>query len=112
MLLHQLLTRSDTDAGQFRKGMRAYNTVLSMASKTRNWVSRALESSNFNSTMTAQGEVYRYIGLLFPSQQIEHSYATVYAYDTDEVDRTTIRGSNVSHHINESILIDLGAEIF
>ena len=101
-VLRVLLTGLDTVSREFRKKIRFYNIVLSMASVNAQWVNRAPDNLEFNPTMTVQGRVYHYLGALIPPKRIKPSYASVYVHDTDEVERATIRGTT---YLNSSIRI-------
>lgn len=67
------------------------------------------ESFNSSSNITAQGIVYHYTDANVPTQQIKQSYDSAYVHATDEIERATIRGSNVSPNQNQGTLIDLAA---
>lgn len=109
MPFHHLLTRTVSDATNFRKTLRAYNVVLSVASIGAYWVKKVPHSSNFNSITTVKGKLYHHIGERISPQQIKHSYDYVYVHDTDEVQRAAIKGSSVDRHLNLSIVIGFGA---
>lgn len=110
-ILRELLTRSDTVSRQFCQKMRLYNAVCSTVSMTANWVSRALDKSVRNPTMTVKGKVYHNLGALISPQKIKHSCASVYVYNSNEIERATIKGSNVGQQLIQDILIDLGTVI-
>lgn len=105
MVLRELLTRSGTDARQFRGALPAFNAVLFMTSMTANYVKTGQDSSKLNPTMTVQGEVYNFIGASIPPQTIKYSYASAHAHDTEKVQRAAIRQSNVSQNLAQNILI-------
>lgn len=110
-ILFVLLTRSDLVSRQFRQKVRLYTAVMSMASVTASWVTRAQDNFAFDPTLIGKGKLYHYFGVLIPPQQIKHSYVSVYVYDTSKIEKATIRGSNVSQQPNQDILIDFGAAI-
>lgn len=54
-------------------------------------------------------KLYHYIGELILLQQVKHLNASVYVYSTEGIERATIRASNISKDLSQSILIELGA---
>lgn len=76
-----------------------------------NSVNRAQDSLNLNPKVTAQGNVYHYVGAFISTRRINYSYAPAYVQDTEQVERATVRGSNISQHLRQSVLTDFGIVI-
>ena len=70
ILLRTCLTSQERRYWIFRSKIRAYNSLLSMASVKANWVSLGPGNSNFNPTMTMYGRIYHDMGAL---QQLQGS---------------------------------------
>lgn len=105
-LLQGLLTEGGSRARQFRRNLRAYNNVLSMASVVAKWVSRGPGPSTFNPTITMQGRMYHYIGALLPSQGRSPAFASVYIHDTDYATQSRTR-LNAAPQLDEALLAEL-----
>ncbi|CDF38180.1 ATP dependant DNA helicase PIF1 [Chondrus crispus] len=69
-------------------------------------VSRGPGSSNFNPTMTMQGEIYHYMGPMMPSEGRVPSYGPVYIHDTDYATQTRTRLGN-STRLEEALMTQL-----
>lgn len=61
--------------------------------------------------MSVQWNLYHSIVSFIPPQQIKRSHASIFANDTDEVERETIGCSHINQHLGRSILTDLGTTI-
>ncbi|CDF40018.1 unnamed protein product [Chondrus crispus] len=105
-LLRSLLIDDTQRSRRFRKNIRAYNAALSMASVVAKWVNRGPGPSNFNPTMTMQGEMYHYMGPMMPSEGRVPSYASVYIHDTDYATQTSTRLGN-STRLEEALIMQL-----
>ncbi|CDF33944.1 ATP dependant DNA helicase PIF1 [Chondrus crispus] len=105
-LLRSLLIDDTPRSRRFRKNIRAYNAALSMASVVAIWVNRGPGPSNFNPTMTTQGEMYHYMGPMMPSEGRAPSYASVYIHDTDYATQTRTRLEN-SRRLEEALMTQL-----
>ncbi|CDF36188.1 ATP dependant DNA helicase PIF1 [Chondrus crispus] len=105
-LLRSLLIDDTQRSRRFRKNIRAYNAALSMASVVAKWVNRGPGSSNFNPTMTMQGEMYHYMGPMMPSEGRVPSYASVYIHDTAYATQMRTRLGN-STRLEEALMTQL-----
>ena len=105
-LLRSLLIDYTQRSRRFRKNNRVYNSMLCMASVVAKWVNRGPGLSNFNPTMTMQGEMYHYMGPMMPSDARAPSYASDYIHDTDYATqtRTRLRGSR---RLEEALMTQL-----
>ena len=101
--LNTLLQAQTAEGRHFRKNIRMYNNVLSMASVKAQWVRLGPGTSNFNPTMTVQGNMYHLIGAMVPPQGIEPAYLSVYIHDTDCARQTDAR-QRVSKDLRPEIL--------
>lgn len=81
LVLQQLLSDSATCDRQFRQNIRLYNSALSMATATPNWVNRGSVTSFSNSTITLQRHIYHYIEALMPSAQLISAIKSVHIFD-------------------------------
>ncbi|CDF37017.1 ATP dependant DNA helicase [Chondrus crispus] len=106
-LLRSLLIDDTPRARRFRKNIRAYNSALSMASVVAKWVNRGPGTSNFNHTMTMQGEMYHYMGPMMPSEGRAPSFASVYIHDTDYGTQTRTRLGGASTRLEDTLLMQL-----
>lgn len=106
-VLRKLLMMRYTVSEQNRQKVRWYKAILSKISMTAKWVSRAQDDSTFNPTITVKGNAWRYIGALVPPRHIRRPYTSVYVQHTDEVQWATIRGTNASQNLSQSVLIDV-----
>ncbi|CDF38585.1 ATP dependant DNA helicase [Chondrus crispus] len=106
-LLRSLLIDDTPRACRFRKNIRAYNSALSMASVVAKWVNRGPGTSNFNPTMTMQGEMYHYMGPMMPSEGRAPSFASVYIHDTDYGTQTRTRLGGASTRLEDTLLMQL-----
>ena len=109
LLIKTLLTSSTRISKHFRDNIRAYNSVLSMASCTPDFVNRGPGNSAFNPTMTVHGRVYHYICSLIPPRTIKPTFASFYVFDTDEEQRANIRSNGMGRSLNQELLMDLVA---
>lgn len=74
---------NSTAAKQFYKEIRSYNTVISMASASRNWFRTVEGDSMLNPTMTLQGRIHLHsVGLLPPVGQTS-ALLSVYIFNSD-----------------------------
>ncbi|CDF39624.1 Helicase-like protein [Chondrus crispus] len=106
-LLRSLLIDDTPRARGFRKNIRAYTSALSMASVVAKWVNRGPGTSNFNPTMTMQGEMYHYMGPMMPSEGRAPSFASVYIHDTDYGTQTRTRLGGASTRLEDTLLMQL-----
>ncbi|CDF40386.1 ATP dependant DNA helicase [Chondrus crispus] len=106
-LLRSLLIDDTPRARRFRKNIRAYNSALSMASVVAKWVNKGPGTSNFNPTMTMQGEMYHYMGPMMPSEGRAPSFASVYIHDTDYGTQTRTRLGGASTRLEDTLLMQL-----
>ncbi|CDF39898.1 ATP dependant DNA helicase PIF1 [Chondrus crispus] len=77
-----------------------------MASVVAKWVNRGPGPSNFNPTMTMQGETYHYMGPMMPSEERVPSYASIYIHDTAYATQTRTRLGN-STRLEEALMTQL-----
>ena len=70
------------------------------------WVNRGPGPSNFNPTMTMQGEMYHHIGPMMPSEGLGPSYASDYIHDTDYATQTRTRLGS-SRRLEEALMTQL-----
>ena len=77
-----------------------------MASVVAKWVKRGPGASNFNPTMTIQGEMYHYMGPMMPAEGRAPSYASVYIHDTDYATQTRTRLGS-SRQLEEALMTQL-----
>ncbi|CDF35745.1 ATP dependant DNA Helicase Pif1 [Chondrus crispus] len=77
-----------------------------MASVVAKWVNRGPGTSNFNPTMTMQGDMYHYMGPMMPSEGRAPSYASVYIHDSDYATHTRTTLGN-SRRLEEALMTQL-----
>ena len=83
-LLQQLFDENDGKAKEFRKNIRAYNSLLSFTSCGAKFDESLLCGSRGIYTYRIHGEMYHLMGSLLPSRNInQHKFLKIYFFDTD-----------------------------
>ncbi len=108
IVLKRNLTENNSKGRAYQRNIRNYNSALAMASGTSNCISPSIGTSAFNPTLTMQGQLHHFIGLLNPSEGPRSRYLSVYIHDSfqNEVERANERQEDFPS-VSASVLTNL-----
>ena len=106
-LLQDLLTSERSDSKAFRKNIRSYNSMLSMASRNITGKETDFSNSRGPPVFKISGSMYHLTPNVLPDPGQEPKFSQIYVYDKDQQVDARLSHTNQPKTINKTILENL-----
>ena len=107
--LKLLLESYDDESAKFRKNLRAYNNMVSMASKAIS--GKMTEFKHWPRPFKMSGSMYHLTPHVFPDSSQKPKFSQIYVYDIENEIPNRLHYVNEKDRINQQILEDIQNEL-